>query len=361
MEKPTLSIVIPTYNERENISILLTKIDNVLKNANIEYEVIVVDDDSPDRTWEVVLDFSQKGYPTKLLRRLRKKGLGTAIIDGIKMAEGDYIVVMDADLQHPPETIPLLLKKALDSGCDLVVASRYREKGGIKGWNKLRLLISKIASFLAYLLIPSSKKTTDPMSGFFLVKRDIVDEVKLEGRSWKILLEILAKKPGLKVEEIPYVFGARHRGKSKLGYKAITSYIFDLLRLSNYRILKFASVGASGTIVNLLSLYILYNYLSLILTISYALSWEISLTWNYTLHDRITFKGERPRGLTYFLKYWVKYHSAAFTGFITYMGVSNFLSLVVGLNYMFSGFIGIVLGFLANFLISQHHVWAPRS
>jgi len=352
----SLSVVVPTFNEAENIRLLIERLARALRG--ISYEVVVVDDNSPDGTWRVAQELARKGYPVRVIRRIGERGLGTAIVRGLREARGEYIVVMDADLQHPPEVVPKLYEEALRSGADVVVASRYARGGGVKGWSRVRLLISRAASFLAYVLLAESRRTSDPMSGFFLVKRGLIERLRLEGRSWKVLLEILAKAPGARVSEVPYVFEQRHSGESKLGLRAMLDYVFDLLRLGEYRALKFVTVGATGTVVNLAVLWLLKGVLGATEYAAFPAAFETSLTWNFFLHDRWTFRGKRrERGPRGWLRYWAKYHGAALGSMTSYLVIGIGLTKL-GVNYLLAGFTGIVVGFLANYLISQYGVWS---
>ncbi len=351
-----LSVVIPTYNERENLPILLERISEALRG--IPFEAIIVDDDSPDGTWELAEKLARERYPwLRVIRRIGERGLGSAIIRGLQEARGRYIAVIDADLQHPPELLPRMLEAAVRNNADVVIASRYVEGGGVEGWSRARLLISKSAGLIARLLLPEVRRVHDPMSGYWLVKRDILEGVELEPRSWKILLEILVKAKPRVVVEVPYVFRERLHGRSKLRAKHMVEYLAHVLRLGNYRVLKFAGVGATGTIVNLVVLKTLVEGLRVPLYAAYALSFEASLTWNYVLHDRITFHGRRPGGLANAVRYWLRYHKAAMGGFAAYYTVSLGLSLL-GFNYLLAALIGILAGFTVNYLVSEHHVWS---
>jgi len=353
---PLLTIVIPTYNERENLPVLLERLEKSLRG--IPFEAIVVDDNSPDGTWRLAEELARERYPwLRVVRRVNERGLGSAIIRGLREARGRYVAVIDADLQHPPELLPTMLKTALETGADVVIASRYVRGGGVEGWSRYRLLVSKAAGLVARLLLPEVRRIRDPMSGYWLVRRDIIEGVELEPRSWKILLEILVKARPRKVVEVPYVFRERLRGESKLRLRHMVEYLLHVLHLSNYRVLKFAGVGATGTIVNLAVLKALVEGLHVPLYIAYLASFEASLTWNYTLHDRITFKGRRPRGFANAVRYWARYHKAALGGLATYYTLSMLLS-AAGVYYLLAALIGIVAGFAVNYLVSEHHVWS---
>ncbi len=353
--KPELSIIIPTYNERQNLPILIEKINNSINNS-IKYEIVVVDDNSPDKTWEVALEYSKKGYPVKLILRPRKMGLSSAIIEGFHKSSGEYIVVIDADLQHPPEVIPILYNEAKKHGADIVIASRYIKGGGVEGWSLIRKIISKGASLLAKIALPQVRKISDPMSGFFLVKRDVIEGLELKPKSWKVLLEILVKGKYSKVIEVPYIFRSRIHGESKLRLKDMISYFKHVLELSEYRIIKFAIVGASGVGVNLGVLYLCKELLMIPLTIALIIAFEVSLTSNYILNDLWTFRGKRPKGIRNWLKYWIKYHYAALAGLVAYYSITLILTHL-GIYYILAALIGILTGFIFNFILAQHTIW----
>ena len=356
--RPLLSVVVPTYNERDNLPVLLERLEKSLQGLRC-FEVVIVDDDSPDGTWRLAEELSRTRYPwLRVVRRVDEKGLGTAIVRGLREARGEYIAVMDADLQHPPELLPEMLEAARREGAELVVASRYMRGGGVEGWSRFRLLVSKGASLLAKLLLPEARLTSDPMSGYWLVRRDVVERCRLEGRSWKVLLEILAKCGPRRVVDVPYVFRERLYGRSKLGIRAMIDYVLDLLRLSEYRVFKFALVGATGTIVNLATLYLLTGILKAPLWLSYLVAFEAGLTWNYNLHDRFTFRGIRPRGLSNAVRYWLRYHKAALGGLAAYYATAMSLAKLLHVDYLAAGLMGILAGFAVNFLVSQHHVWS---
>lgn len=205
-----ISVIIPTYNERDNLPELLERIDSALGGRG--YEVIVVDDDSPDRTWDSALSLSGK-YPVKTIRRKGKRSLSTAILSGVEASESGLICVMDADLQHPPEKIPELVRE-IKKGHDMAIASRYIPGGGIRNWGILRRTISFAAKGIVRLVFPSIRKIEDNMSGFFVCRRKLFSE-RLNPAGFKILLEILVLND-CSVSEVPYVFERRKRGKSSL-------------------------------------------------------------------------------------------------------------------------------------------------
>ncbi|MBO3833355.1 MAG: polyprenol monophosphomannose synthase [Candidatus Brockarchaeota archaeon] len=225
-----LSLIIPTYNEAENIPELLERIEASLKGFGAE--VVFVDDNSQDGTASLAEKLGEHYGNVKVLRRPFKMGLGSAVLDGMRIAEADIVAVMDADLQHPPELLPKMLEK-LKQGYGLVVASRYVEGGGIDGWSLRRKLVSRCATKLTHTLLPDTKKVKDPMSGFFMLQRSVVENTRLNPTGYKILLEILAKANPGPVAEVPYAFKTRRRGRSKLSFWEIVSYLIFILRLKS--------------------------------------------------------------------------------------------------------------------------------
>jgi len=223
-----ISIIIPTYNESKNITDLVVRINRCLSR---NYELIIVDDGSPDGTGLLAEELAQN-YPIKVIHRRQKLGLASAVIEGFKAGCGELLCVMDSDLSHPPEIIPLLLEKFEDPNTDLVVASRFAKGGGIKNWPKKRLL----STYLAIATVRPLTKVKDPMSGFFILKRNVIHEVKLIPRGFKILLEILVKGKYKGVEESPFVFIDRVHGVSKLNLKVYQDFIAQLCDLYFYRL-----------------------------------------------------------------------------------------------------------------------------
>lgn len=228
-----ISIIIPTYNERENIAILIREIAKYIKNYS--YEIIVVDDNSPDGTAEAALSLAST-YPVRVIKRPDKLGLTSAIYDGIQASRSNIIVVMDADLQHPPDVLPKLISK-LDK-CDIVVASRHAPGGSIQGWSLTRRIISRGAITLTRILVPSCSKIKDPVSGFFAAKRESIIRWKpIEPKGYKALVEIIGVTKPKEICEEPYVFMAREKGVSKLNMNIILSYVKLLVKLGWKRIL----------------------------------------------------------------------------------------------------------------------------
>ena len=223
---PKLSIVVPTYNEAENIKVLVERLVNVLESNDInDFEVLVVDDNSPDGTCSIVKQISSRDQRIKCILRVDEKGLASAVVEGFRHAKGSYVVVMDADLQHPPEIVPKLVRVLEEREADIAVASRYVKGGGVAGWSKIRLLMSRLGTIGVKLLVDETCKTTDPLAGFFAVRKEKLNIEKLRPRGFKILIEILVQHPDLRVIDVPYVFQRRYSGESKLGADVILDFL----------------------------------------------------------------------------------------------------------------------------------------
>lgn len=349
-----LSIIVPTYNERDNIEELIRRISKSLEG--LEYEIIVVDDNSPDGTADIAEELS-KEFPVKVVRRPGKLGLATAVLEGFKRSLGEYVVVMDADLQHPPELIPKMYEYALN-GYDLVIASRYVSGGSVSGWSFVRRFISRSASLIAKLLIPKTRSINDPISGFFMFRREVLKGVNLNPRGFKILVELLAKGNYVRVYEVPYKFNVRSRGKSKLSIKELINYVLHLITLSPYiTLIKFLSVGALGTVVNLGVLYVLRYVFDLKHVIASAIAMEVSVINNYVFHEHWTFRERREGSWLYRL---IKFHLTTSLAITTQYITSQILHYGLSIESLTSQLTGILLGFTINYLLSSKYVWKGR-
>ena len=351
-----LSIVIPTYNEKENIEALLYRIRDVLEKSGCnDYEIIVVDDNSPDGTASIVRKIGETDDRIKLIVRTKERGLATAVKEGIKQSKKKFVVVMDADFQHPPELIPDLYE-TIQEGYDVVVASRYVKGGGVEGWSRLRLAASKTGCLIARMLVRGARKVRDNMSGFFIVKRDSIDLDKLKPKGYKILLEILGRHERLKVKEIPYTFKNRKAGKSKISTNTLVDFLIHVFNISEP--LKFASVGLSGVIINLGVMWLSLS-LGLSKEISSLLGIELSILSNFTLHEKFTFKGRRDKryGLPLRLLF---YHASSSVSAVTTFTTMLVTSEYMGIHPLLGQFIGILLGFTANYLLSSRVIWLEQ-
>jgi len=349
-----VSIVVPTYNERDNLGELFERISKALRDY--DYEIIVVDDDSPDETWRFAEGLS-KQYPVRVIRRTKEKGLSSAVIRGFKEASGDVFVVMDADLQHPPEKIPELIK-AIENGADIAIASRYVPGGKVENWYWYRKLISKGAIMIGRLALPKIRNVRDPMSGFFALRREVVEGIDLNPIGFKILMEILIKGRYNKVVEVPFTFGLRKAGESKLSGKTMVSYLKHVYRLMRWegeldRLVKFTLVGLSGVLVNEGFLWAFVKFLGWDKILANIPATELAILNNFTWNDLWTFRDLKRRP---FWRRFVSFHIASLMGavvqWVIYAGL-----VYIGINYLLANLVGIVVSFVVRFLFNRHVTW----
>jgi len=231
------ALVIPTLNEEENIGTLLDSVQEVLEPLGISYEVIIVDDNSSDYTPQVVRSRARHDSRIQLLTRVGKRGLAGAVLEGWSRSKAAVLGVMDADLQHPPGLLPALLE-AVQAGADLAIASRYAHDNGVTGWNPIRAAISRLSTLATLPFLRKKARVTDPMSGFFVLRRECIDGIAFQPQGFKLLLEILVRGRAKQIREVPYHFGVRHAGKSKAGPAVAYYYLHLLGRLSRETLLR---------------------------------------------------------------------------------------------------------------------------
>lgn len=358
------SIVIPTYNEKDNIEPLLREIDAAL-GKSYEYEVLFIDDNSPDKTADVINSLSGK-YPARVIVRTEEKGLSTAVIFGFSKAKYDTVMVMDADLQHPPIVIPRLIK-AIEDGNDIAVASRYVPGGGCEGWSKRRVLTSKGAIFIAHLFLPQSRRVADPMSGFFVFKKKLLDGLTLKPIGYKILLEMLCLAPKAEATEVPFLFRLRERGESKLNFNQHIEYlkhIFSLMYRTKevIRMIKFAIVGASGIIVNegTRKLITVLNGQSSDVWAA-PVGIEFSIITNFTLNNFFTFRDKRASTPSSFVSKLVRYNVFSIIGALIQYGVYMLLTRYAGMSNppydTIANLIGIGVAVIWNYCSNSWWTW----
>jgi dolichol-phosphate mannosyltransferase len=229
-----LGLIIPTLYEAANLMPLLLRVTDSLALLNIEYDVIVVDDSSQDGTSVIVSDLAAQDNRIRLLTRTNSRGLAGAVIEGWHQTDADILGVMDADLQHPPEMLPDLWNAIL-ADADIAIASRYALARQRSNWNVFRHLISRAAIWMSFPLQRRGIRVHDPMSGFFLVRRECIKDINLQPQGFKILLEILVRGNIERVKELPFTFGTRHAGKSKAGVKIALQYLSLLAKLATKR------------------------------------------------------------------------------------------------------------------------------
>ena len=367
-----VTIVSPTYNEAENVPRLVRDVDAAL--SGIDYELVIADDDSPDRTWAVAQAVAGQNPRLRVLHRTADRGLSPAVIEAFLSSSSDYVGVIDADLQHDPAILPQMIK-ALDAGAEIAVASRYVEGGGTGTWNVSRRFQSWVATRLARTFL--GVELSDPMSGYFILRRDDFQRIyrQLDSSGFKILLEIIARLAPSRLEEIPYTFRERQAGQSKLSSKVVLQYLGQLWRLSSVsrymsvRFIKFGLVGASGTIVNLCAFLAFARLLGVRDWRVSALATLFANFTNYVFNNAWTFVDRGHRGWSLVRGYFT-YLGLSLVGMaastLTFAGLNGAyhtylqsLRLVKGSDLLALGFqlIAILVGTIFNYELNRRFTW----
>ncbi len=369
--KPLLMVVIPTRNEADNIARLVRELRAGL--SGVEYRLVFVDD-STDETPEKVKELSERHGGIDLIHREkpeREGGLSTAVTTGMDVVAGKsvYTCVMDADLQHPPEKVREMLDAAQESDADVVVASRYAESGSYTGFSSLpRQAVSAGSKYLAQIVFKEARKTTDPMTGFFLVKNEAISGLQFRPTGFKVLLEILVCASGLKVVEVPFEFRARNAGVSKANVHQGLEYLTHILNLFWYvpsagRFWKFALVGASGVLVNMLTLIFLAEYLDAHKVIAWMFAVGLSILTNFLLNSAFTWRDVRHASRIHFFLRGALAYPVAIVGiganFAVYYPLLKYVSDAFPYYAIFA-FLGIVAGTSVNFVLSARLVFRPH-
>jgi dolichol-phosphate mannosyltransferase len=356
-----LSVILPTYNERANIDRLVERVECALKG--IMHELIFVDDSTDGTDAEIAMQARQRSSII-LVHRQTRSGLATAVIEGIGRASGDVVCVLDADLQHPPETIPILLNALKSTGADLVVASRNIPGGDYGVFSKTRRLASRIAALLAHALLARARLVSDPMSGFFVVRTDAIRGVELRPLGFKILLEILVRGRLDRVAEIPYRFHVREAGASKLSARQQWEYALHLLRLltvqaDDLRFLRFCLVGGSGILVNMGVLWALAAR-GIHYVVAGIAGTAVATTWNFLLNDAFTWRDHRSASLRTkadrYWRYWIVTGASSVIQLVLL-----FLLTTIGLPYLLSNLVGIGTAAFWNFRMNNGWTWKMPS
>ena len=364
-ESLRFSLVIPTYNEGENIQkliwILCQLLDRAVPN---EYELIVVDDNSPDRTWKVAQELLSDYPQLRVMRREQEKGLSTAVIRGWQVARGEVLGVIDADLQHPPEVL-LQLWQEIEQGADLAIASRHVEGGGVSEWSLMRRFLSRGAQMLGLVILPEViGRLSDPMSGYFLVRRSAIFGKSLSPVGYKILIEVVARGRIRWIGEAGYVFQEREAGESKVTWKQYLEYIQHLLRLRldlwpMKRFVRFGVVGFSGVFVDMGMLYVLRELLGLGLTRSAIASAEVAIISNFLWNDLWTFGdvSRQQRGWRRRFRRLLKFNVICLTGLVLKVLLLNLLFNLFEINEYLANLLAIAAVTFWNFWFNLKLSW----
>ena len=359
---PELTLVIPTLNERDNIGPLVDLLDAVLEA--VSWEVIFVDDDSPDGTAERIREIGRRDRRVRCLQRLGRRGLTTACIEGALAASATYIAVMDADMQHDENLLPQMLAMLKSGSADLVVGSRYVAGGGIGGLDAARANMSAFATRLSRIICKA--EIADPMSGFFMLRRDVLEGAlrRLSGQGFKILLDILASSPrSLRIRELPYNFRERQHGVSKLDTLVAWEYmmlIADKLigHIVPVRFALFAFVGGIGLFIHMSILWLGLTVAGAAFNLAQTSATILAMTANFFINNLFTYRDRRLRGLAV-LRGLLTFYAICSLGAVANVGIAGY---VFSRNevWWLAGLAGIVVGSVWNYAISSVFTWKQR-
>jgi len=359
-----LSVVIPTFKERNNVAELIRRLDRALNG--LAWEAIFVDDNSPDGTADTVKAIARHDKRIRCLRRVGRRGLAGACIEGMLSSSAPYIAVMDADLQHDEKVLPAMLEKLQSGRFDLVAATRYVEGGSAQSFSESRSRISRFATRLTQRALGTT--LSDPMSGFFMMRRDVFDAMapRLSPVGFKILLDIATASEGLRVVEQPYVFGERQAGDSKFNVQIGLEFLGLLLAklsrgLVDPRFIFFAIVGALGLVVNVAALrgaMLVWPGQSSF-TLAQSVATFIAMTSNFLLNNSLTYRDRRLRGWGMLLGF-VGFCLIGTIGAVTNVGLASWLFYRQGEVWWLAGLNGAVMGVLWNYAMSSMFIWRTR-
>lgn len=355
-----LSVVIPTFNERENVVEIVNRLEVAL--TSVDWEVVFVDDNSTDGTAAALRALARRDARVRYLHRIGRRGLASAVVEGIQSTGAPFVAVIDADMQHDESLLPRMLNQLQTSNIDVVVGSRYLQDGGIVDWEKKRQTISRIATWLAQALM--SAKLTDPMSGFFMVKRDAFDRSvrRLSSIGYKILLDILmSARPPLNVAEVPYVFRNRVHGESKLNSAVTWEYLMLLLdksigRFVPIRFAMFALIGGFGVFIHMIALAVLHQGLNFAFMPSQAAAAFTAMTFNFFANNALTYRDKRLRGPWQILGGLLTFYGVCAIGAMSNVGIASVL-FVRNYSWWLSGLAGILIGAVWNYAASSVFTW----
>jgi dolichol-phosphate mannosyltransferase len=359
---PELSLVVPTFNEHDNIPYLIEVLKTAL--AQIAWEVIIVDDNSPDGTAELAKQMAAADARIRCIRRVGRRGLAGACLEGILSSQATFVAVMDGDLQHDESLLVPMLRLLRANTVNLVVATRYGDGGSAAALSSERAWGSRLATELAHRLL--KLKLSDPMSGFFMLRRELVEEIapRLSTQGFKILLDIVVTAgERLRIAELPYAFRGRLHGESKLDAGVALDYLGLLLAkatddLVSLRFALFCLVGATGIGVHFATLTVGYDMLGMAFVWAQTLATSVAIGSNFVINNILTYRDRRLRGLT-FLTGLARFYLVSAAGLVSNIGVSDWL-FVNAQKWWVAGLAGAVVSVVWNYVAASLFVWRSR-
>jgi dolichol-phosphate mannosyltransferase len=359
-----LSVIVPTFNEKDNIHEVVSRLDAAL--VSVQWEVIFVDDDSPDGTAHTVREMARADSRIRCVQRVARRGLSTACIEGMMASAAPFLAVMDADLQHDETQLLLMLKHLREGKADLVIGTRYGSGGSIGEWDSARAAMSRFATKLSRLLT-KQQKVSDPMSGFFMLKREVLDDSvrRLSGVGFKILLDIIASssRPP-RIMEVPYTFRSRFAGESKLDSMALWEYgmlLADKMvgRYIPVRFLAFTFVGGLGVFVHFGVLTALLKGFDIAFATSQTTAIVVAMIFNFVVNNILTYRDRRLRGLRWLVGLF-SFMAACSIGALANVGIATYL-FENRTQWMLAALAGVLVGAVWNYAVTQLYTWGKGS
>lgn len=364
MSSPRLTIVVPTFNERGNIAELVRRVDAAFGPAG-GWEMVFVDDNSPDGTAELAKEMANADPRLRCLRRVHRRGLSGACIEGILSSSAPYVAVMDADLQHDETVLPRMLQRLEAGNLDLIVGSRLSGDGSAGGGlSAKREASSRLVAAIVARFFP--RGVSDVLSGFFMMRREVFDRLapQLEQSGFKILADILITAgDSLRTEEIGFDFRPRHAGESKLDSRVVLDFAGLLLNkmsrgLLPVRFIFFAIVGASGVVVHLIVLRLALITAGLSFPVAQSIATLVAMTWNFYINNQITYRDSRLRGGAFFSGL-LLFYLVCGIGAIANVGMANWLFMREP-TWWLAGIAGAAVGAIWNYALSSVLVWRKK-
>ena len=358
---PQLSVIVPTFNELGNVVELRNRVAEAL--TGIDWEMIFVDDNSPDGTAQAVREMAQTDRRVRCIQRIGRRGLSTACIEGMLASSAPVVAVIDADLQHDERLLPKMFELLQGGDLDVVVGSRYVESGGIGNWDSSRAAFSRWATQLSRVVLKADLK--DPMSGFFMIRHEAaVKSIKagVSGVGFKILLDLFATSPTpLRYRELPYEFRNRVAGESKLDTNVAWEYFIMLLDkftggVVPIRFIAFSLVGGLGLIVHLIVLAGMFKGLGTTFLWAQSGATMVAMTSNYVLNNLLTYRDMRLRGWA-FVRGWVSFVLACSVGALANVGIADYLFHKEGNFWVSSAIAGVLVGAVWNYAVTAVYTW----
>ncbi len=357
---PELTVVVPTFNEAANVAAVVEAVDRAL--AGVDWELMFVDDDSPDGTAERVRAVAEADRRVRCLQRIGRRGLSSASVEGMLASSAPYLAVMDGDLQHDPALLRPMLDMLRGGQTDIVVGSRHVSGGGVGDFSAQRQGISRLATRLSRAVLKAD--LTDPMSGFFMLTRNALMGCLrggVSGIGYKILVDLFASAPRpLRFVELPYTFRSRQAGESKLDSKVVWDYLMLLAdklvgRFVPVRFLAFSAVGGLGVGVHLVTLALVFRGLGVDFVSAQVIATLVAMTFNYVVNNSLTYRDRRRRGWR-FLTGWLSFALACSVGAFANVGIAAWL-FQRQTFWVVSALSGVLVGAVWNYAVTSVYTW----